>query len=257
MSRSTPDFSTINIAELKKLKTYEPPGTYRLQSESGNGCYGDAPGYPTYFTKSIYTQHGNSPRYRPGGPTMVIRYEGILYVVGWHDQTDTQRDALMRRLYLPLPIEHPRVQAWKLGAYQHHRNCYVNPEIPNGHHADKLVIFPVPAYKLQSFKHDPRFSDAWAQAQIIAVNLANDDIRREAERICIPENHSAVARVRKFYPGYQPELDLIDNPGSERPGDWWETEVVPPTASTCTGLHGFPHRAEGWCQWCGITTPQA
>jgi hypothetical protein len=51
-SLPTLDFSTINIDALQRLPSVTLPTTYRLQAGSGNGCFGDAPGFPTYFTRS-------------------------------------------------------------------------------------------------------------------------------------------------------------------------------------------------------------
>jgi hypothetical protein len=56
------DYSAINLTELQKLKTYNLPNSYRLQENYGNGCYMDPPGYPTYFTQSVYTQTIDHPR---------------------------------------------------------------------------------------------------------------------------------------------------------------------------------------------------
>src|SRR4051812_49187147 len=117
------DFSTLNLDRLKKLPRYSLPPTYQLQQGSGNGCSGDPPGYPTYFTRSVYTRHGNHPR---NGPYMVIVFEGVNYVI------PTQEEKLVRNLWLPLSLDHPRTRLWISGTYRHHNHCYGD------------VIYPVP-----------------------------------------------------------------------------------------------------------------
>ena len=100
------DFSTLNVAKLKKLDQYKLPPSYQLQDGSGNGCAGDPPGYPTYFTRNVYTKFGNDPPH--GRPSMVITFERVHYVVGNGDY-DAQ-SALLHRLWSPLPIDHPRTR---------------------------------------------------------------------------------------------------------------------------------------------------
>lgn len=46
------DYNTIDKDKLARLPLYHKPSTYRLQSNPGNGCYLDPPGYPTYFTRA-------------------------------------------------------------------------------------------------------------------------------------------------------------------------------------------------------------
>ena len=42
------DLSTLDLDEVRKLPVYKLPPTYRLGSY-GQGCAGDAPGFPTYM----------------------------------------------------------------------------------------------------------------------------------------------------------------------------------------------------------------
>src|SRR6266568_3788654 len=99
-------YETIDLERLRKLRVYNLPRTYELQRGMGNGCSGDAPGFPTYFTKSVYTQHGNSPR---SGAELVIQNPetGILHVIRHTDDAtyyakrggwDAQYAAEKRRL---------------------------------------------------------------------------------------------------------------------------------------------------------------
>jgi hypothetical protein len=143
-------WETINMKALKRLPLYKLPPTYQLQQDSGNACAGDPPGFPTYFTRGVYTQYGSSPR---RGPRYVIAMHIVDAGYG------AERDALMRRLWLPLPLEHPRTQAWIADRFKHLSRCFFDPKLSGREQWDKVVIYPVPDYKLQSFVDDPRFSD--------------------------------------------------------------------------------------------------
>jgi hypothetical protein len=133
--------------------------------------------------------------------------------------TDEAHQALLRALWAPLPLEHKRTQAWILSLYQHLRHCYIDD-------------------------------------QQIAVNR---DIRTAAAKVAIPENHQAVRIIRKYYPLYNPDTHLIEDPilvlpnGREvRLGDWWERYAEQPTPTECCPPSWLgPHRTEGWCQFCG------
>jgi hypothetical protein len=128
------DYFTLDATALRKLPAWERPPTYRLQDTAGNGCYGDPPGYPTYFTQSVYTQNGNSP---PWGTTLVIWFEGAYRVVGdiqmkdlpgpRHGKYGVEHSVNLHRLYKPLPESHPRVQAWISNQYRHAAHCYRDP----------------------------------------------------------------------------------------------------------------------------------
>lgn len=243
------DLSTLNVARLRKLQTYTLPGTYRLQDGSGNGCAGDPPGYPTYFTRSVYTQYGNNPPYKQA--QTVIRFEGVNYIVQGKGVDFEAYKALMAKLYKPLPIDHPRVRMWIMSTYQHHKNCY------NGH-GDDMVIFPVPAYKLKSFKDDVRWNAKYRRA-LKAEILAHNKMVTAAHKLkATPDNHNAVRIIRRVYPDYQPELALIENPPAEHVPDWWESEAENPGPGRCTETqrhgrsHNWEHPINGkWCQWCG------
>lgn len=249
------DTSTLNLERLRKLPTYKLPPTYRLQRDPGNGCFMDPPGFPSYFTRSVYTQHGNSPR---RGPETVIVIDGVNYVVAHSDdwkpgdtwaEVRDRRDKRLRSLWQPLPVDHPRTRAWILSCYSYFENCYHDA---NATGSDKTVIFPVPSYKLRTFFDDPRFSDDWREKEQAAVRQQNAEIVRAASLLCTLENHKAVRTVRKYYPDYEPEQTLIDHPPTDRGGNWWETEAEQPTPETCKPRSCGPHPVNGsWCQWCG------
>jgi hypothetical protein len=85
-----------------------------------------------------------------------------------------------------------------------------------------MVIHPVPDYALKTFHNDPRFSDDWREKEQAAIAQANREIIRAASAIAInPLNHAAVILIRRFYPAYEPELDLIADP-PKRVETWWE-----------------------------------
>src|SRR5260221_474071 len=120
------DYSTINLNALRRLPVYNLPPTYHL-SGFGAACAGDAPGFPTYFLRGVYTQYGNSPH---NGPDHVIT-----------DQEDankhyripgnwdfSSKENTFHRLWVPLPIDHPRVWLWMQATYVHMQHCYNDPE---------------------------------------------------------------------------------------------------------------------------------
>jgi hypothetical protein len=253
------DFSTIKLDELKRLRSCTLPPTYQLQREPGNGCSGDAPGFPSYFTRSVYTQHGNNP---PRGAQLVLSYNGVQYVISHHDDWKGCADwdafyakiqRRLRRIWNALPLDHPRTQAWIRDTYRHHAHCYTDAERPeNGRPG--ILIYPVPDYKLKHFHDDPRWSEEYRQAASAEVAEFNRQERERAEKIAVPENHSAVRIIRSFYPEYTPDADqgLISNPPKQVGGCWWETEATQPTPETCRPRSCEPHPINGeWCQWCG------
>ena len=232
------DFSTINMAALRKLPTYKLPPTYSLQSGRGNGCAEDAPGYPTYFSQSVYTQHGNCPR---RGPQNVLVHENVLYVI-WHSKDLTLQNhekgvfkARMGRLWQRLPVQHERVQLWMRAKYRHHHYCY----------------------------DDHSREEFGRPKTVFTTRLERDDTPLlEAERIreimSDPNNHQAVRLIREFYPEHQPNLAWIADPGHVELGDWWETEARRPrTEEECKASQVprfgkvFHKHDFGWCQWCG------
>jgi len=246
------DLSTINRERLEKLPTAKIAGSYHLQQDPGNGCYGDPPGYPTYFTKNVYTPAGNTP---PRGPTLillglVIESAGDSFTT-W-EAHKAKRDALHRELYIPLPEDHPRVQAWISSHYQYSKHCYYDP---SGTRRGYTGIWPVPSYELKHFHDDPRFSDERRTKEKAAIEQANSEIIEARRKLVYPDNHKAVRRIREFYPEHQPCLDLIENPPQRYPGDWWGRYATRPTPEECKPvekIYNYRHPSSGtWCQFCG------
>ena len=72
-------------------------------------------------------------------------------------------------------------------------------------------------------------------------------------KIATVENHQAVIMIRKHYPEYEPEPDLIRNPPSSSP-TWWERMPAKPSPENCPGSKSLqrPHPVNiTWCQVCG------
>jgi len=228
-------WETINLKALKRLPVYTLPPTYELQRDMGNCCAGDPPGYPTYFT-------------RP--QAMHVIETSDLRGATW-EAHQARRDALMRRLWLPLPLEHPRTQAWIADRFKHLHSCYLNPALSGREQWDKMVFYPVPKWKLESFVDDLRFSEEWRTKEKAQVELKNSEIIANAANIASDYNHAAVVCIREYYPEFQPTRDQIDGK-VETVGNWWEVMAVRPTPETCPGQHGTAHPVNGsWCQMCG------
>lgn len=278
------DESTLNQDALRKLPAYQCPRTYHIDRNLGSGCSGDPPGFPTYFLRSVYTQHGDTPH---GGPTHVLRdASGVFRAIpetdwrGTREESDARRDALMRRLWLPLPYGHPRVRAWIVAAYQQMKHCYRDgapgPHLkPPEYGRPATLIFPVPYYELRTFHDDERFSEEWRAKEQAAVAEHNAQLCTLYAKRCVPEYHAAYLTVSGYYPEHGPDLALIADPGRVRPGDWWETEDIQPLPQACTagvvtlpsgghlyrGCSGPPNgwthpTGKTWCQWCGWTEPE-
>lgn len=254
------DYSTLDIARMeKKRKVFKCPPTYRLQDDCGNGCAGDPPGYPTYFTRDVYTQYGNTPR-RGAHRVITVPSLKVSFVFACDDSGYDQEkwEALMRSYWLPLPEEHPRVQAWIASTYSHHRNMYRDREQrvekASGNPEYNAFVWEndsLPYYRLRSFTDDPRFPEEWRTREREAVRKHNEELNAIARELATPENHSAVCIVRRYYPEHAPRLDYIAAP-PPNPGNWWERLAECPTPENCPGQYDMKHPCNGsWCQMCG------
>jgi hypothetical protein len=216
------------------------------------GCYGDPPGYPSYFLRSAYFNGNTSGR--TGAPEVVIAEGGehrVLLSVGQHRESLAK---LVRKLWVPLPYDHERVRLWIRATYRHLRHCYRDDRGVVAEPRDNgLIVYPVPYYKLRSFQDDHRFSNEWRTAERAAVDAFNADVRARTAKVAIPDNHSAVRAIREFYPEHAPDLDLINGETGDHEGDWWETEATRPGVADCRPRSGIGARdhAVQWCQWCG------
>lgn len=234
------DYSTIDLDLLRSLPVLGPGKT--LQEGSGNGCSGDAPGYPTYFTRCVYDHRGDEPRH---GARKVITFDGVDYVVEHAAHSFDQYAALLRRLWLPLPLSHERCQHWLLSTYRHFRHCYTD---------DKIVIYPVQQWQKRHYTHDPRWKDEFIDRHKAEVDAHNRELEEKLAAIARPETHTAVVQIRKFYPEHEPNLAWIDRPPEPSAGLWWETEAQQPSEEDCARVQRWCNRhpmASTYCQFCG------
>lgn len=254
------DYSTIDRARLEaRYPVHKCPPSYRLQDDPGNGCYLDPPGYPTYFTRSVYTSHGNTPG---KGATMTLLGR-VIETTDWKagdtwEQRHARFQAELTRLYKPLPIDHPRVVAWLRNVFGHFAHCYRDVEREE-YGKPGTLIYPVPAYKLKSPHIDPHWTDGYTAAVLAEADTFNAMEDARAARIATVDNHQAVRAVRKVYPDFTPDPSWLDGSGLDaaRPGDWWERLAERPSPASCAPPKWFgKHRETGWCQFCGSVDNQ-
>lgn len=274
------DWSTINIIRLGRLPKYKLPPTYHVSDSMGAGCFLDPPGYPTYFLRSVYTQHGNTP---PNSAQEVISRNNTLYIArhsnDWEgnkswDDVNGKHDKLMRQLWQPLPMQHERTQLWIAYLKGYFKNCFVDPRKEEGlrNNASELHIgawspeevrqladildlenLPDTAWAcLKNLREDPAkdislYTDIELYAQMSYLKLALD-VHILTDR--------ATLYIQRFYPEYKYTELPADYPGER--GNWWETEAEQPkTEEECNTTqrnHGETWRHpvnRSWCQWCG------
>ncbi len=180
-----PDLSTIDLSSRPVAKLAH---TYHV-GPMGMGCFLGPPGYPSYFLRAVYTRHGNSPR--KGTTEVITDADGVNRVIFTVDEWDTdKRDTRLRKLWVPLPIDHPRTRAWIAYVYGYMKNMYRNTEAPEGrqYYASDMIV--------KSAKN---------------------------AELCTPENSAAVNLIRRYYPEHQPDMDLLDNgAGYGQGSDWWD-----------------------------------
>ena len=240
------DTSTINQKQLRKYPIYKKPPTYEISRHMGACCAGDAPGYPSYFLQSVYTSHGNTPR---NGPDYVIRDDEGNYrripEFTWNRDGSSNRDAILDALYLPLPIEHPRVKTWIAHTYQQAAHCYGDPaRADKQRHLDGCVIWPMGKWQLPTRPKPTLKVGYGSSATVVKIEAADYRRMLSAYRAEVktrlayawsvakdPDNHLAVLAIRKFYPDYTPDLDLIANPPKLVQADWWQRYTSIPSES--------------------------
>jgi hypothetical protein len=239
------DYSTIKIEQLRTLPWYRLPKGNHLQDDPGNGCHGDAPGYPTYFTRSVYNARGDELR---NGPFLVITdpdEQERHYVVDGID---------LQTLWIPLPLGHPRVALWEQAQYIHFHRCYEEPQEIEGGKPETL-IWPPDAYHLKqqnitaaftfmySINIDGFYTDGTIKYKITWNWKGGYDssytMKRRAteyletkDRFATAENHLAVRAIQRFYPDYHPNVNaIVKSPthGYQPNNRWWEREAVDPT----------------------------
>jgi hypothetical protein len=240
------DYSTLNLDYIKTFQRYSDYGG----PSSGCGCAGDAPGFPTYFLKQIGERTTVTLIGTPelGERIVPFSYNGPEQ---WHK--------IMRRMWVPLPYDHPRTRMWVFDTYKHHHNCY------NGF-GKEMVIYPVPRWRLISanafdrYKDDATKSETVKTVERLRVRKEVARIEREQATLATPENHNAVKVIRKFYPDHQPVLPWIHKDYSkELPELWWETCAERPSEEDCAKTQRWHHQhpfGKTHCQWCGRSYPK-
>lgn len=140
------DYSTLNVEELRQLPEADIYPGCHVSDSRGAGCFMDPPGYPSHFLQSVYNARGNHP-YR--GSEQVIYhpetgYREIINARGTWD-TDTHK-ALMRRLWVPLPLDSERVQGWLAHAAGYYRGTEYDGPVQTSFYPGASEVQVTPAY---------------------------------------------------------------------------------------------------------------
>ncbi len=231
------DYSTINLTALRRLPVYNLPPTYHL-SGFGAACAGDAPGFPTYFLRGVYTQSGNNPPYRQKNPApdhVITDPEDANkhYRIpnSWDFSSKEKMDSgVFHRLWVPLPIDHPRVWLWMQATYVHMAHCYNDPT-EREYGRDGTLIWPIPDYEIiNHVGAPPRAYDGITHEEVESVFLPawkykEQEYVASKRYLATPENHLAVRAIQRFYPDHEPIVEWIENPpldGYEPNNRFWE-----------------------------------
>ncbi len=158
------DFSTISMDVLTQLDRYILPRTYHL-GDPGLCCFLKPPGHPSYFLRVVYTQRGRVPR-NSRASVVIKAPDGELYIIapgGARDWESLER--FLSRLWVPLPLEHPRTKAWIEAVYSYYRDStYIEePYNPNEHGAVKYIREFYPEYEpdIELARRPPLFLTWW------------------------------------------------------------------------------------------------
>lgn len=272
MRLDTLDWSTINTERLRRLPHAELTHGDRLQDDCGNGCAGDPPGFPSYFTRCVYSLSGNGPN---GKWSYTISQDGILYGVelkewqGSWDEHSQRRQALFLELWNRPALDHPRTVAWIQATYSYHRHCYHTTgwDGKDWHGKTHFLIWPggccgeTPFGRIEKLEFEVDYSkkhkafDKWRVEEQESFKLKilenNERIIRMCEAEATPDHHNATHIVRRYYPEFNPTPELIEAKFNH-PGNWWETAASRPSPDQCPGQYKHAHPVNGsWCQWCG------
>ncbi len=239
---STLDADAVNALPVVKMRP-----SWRVSPSAGMGCYGDAPGFPTYFLRAVYDHHGNTPKNGPD--SVLLGTDGE-----WHEFSTSNRNERARALYKPLPVEHPRAQAWIAATMAHTQHCYADVERPE-YSRPGTLIFPVSDYKLKTFRDNPQWTEEYRAAAKNEVEAFNRYEIDRATRIATVGNHQGVRSVREIYPDWSPRDPSIVNgiPGYTH-ADWWEDSETPPELGQCPGAQNVSREhTDAFCQYCGAS----
>jgi hypothetical protein len=231
------------------MKTKEPKLKYRLSDHAGAGCAMCPPDHPRYYVRSVYTVGGNSFNYE-NAPQYFLEGKG------WFTELED-----VDKFFKPLPLEHPRTRAWIKHLYSHMAHCYAD-ETRQEYGRPATLVFPPNEFELihaglfKINREDSDFKNCVTDQCFNVSHRKREEERKakmeEWRKIAVPENHLAVRAIREYYPDYQPEIELIENPPKLR-GNWYERAQTRPDADKCPGDISvrLPHNARGWCQYCG------
>jgi hypothetical protein len=237
------DYSTINLEELRKLPLYRLRPGHHLSDNLGSGCHGDAPGYPSYFIQSVFTSRGDTPRSGPDGVIADPERDGEYRVID--DLRDERGYLDFSSIYIPVSMKSSRFDSWEHERYRHLMSCYHDPEEKND-----MLIWPIPYYRLNNIAVNKSLSSEQRKEQKVlwGPSIEGDTIIwnfRFRERyytdvedqwiqfieskrsVAVPENHEAVRAIRKIYPEYRPNLEMIVHSPTMVKPDWWERSSHP------------------------------
>lgn len=253
------DYSTLNLVALRRLPVHKLPVTYHYGTSLGSACAGDPPGYPSYFLQNVYDRWGNTPA---RGAEAVICYQGVAYVVyrssDWDgcatwEELCQKREARLRRLWKPLPLEHPRTQAWIGDSRRHHANCYQRLDVPGDWNQRLHVGAWTFTETVNLAKHLGLCAvDAWLDAPAEDETEAWQEYHELAFEVRAASADATIL-VRRFYPEYKHD-EVTEVPAV--PTQWWEVLPEQPNPETCPGQvrygdhKGHPYNGS-WCQICG------
>jgi hypothetical protein len=233
------DYSTIDVERLRTLPTLLSLIHYSVQvsGHPGAACAGDAPGFPSYFLRSVYGAGQSGPEYVITDPYNTNTH----YVVDSLMDHDAQNRRL-KELWKPLHIGHERVRLWMQQQYIHFQRCYRDHDKPE-YGRPGTLIWPITSFDLISVanvsedvrERDKDYDPSKTVEQIIwwrqaAVKRQHDAYIESKRHLAVPDNHLAVLSIREFYPEHMPILEWIKKPpmdGYEANNRWWEAYAHP------------------------------
>lgn len=240
------DWSTINLDEVNRRGSV--PSRYVLSDHMGAMCFMDAPGFTTYFIRSVYTRTGNTApidwsingRALPTADRFTERARTLLmewlpdrswdfYKYTW-DLGVHLRHEYFKSLWIPLPYDHPRVQRWESAVYSYFRGTWADPSYPE----DQVHVWLLEEHGIDIRKR-------WHVSNFPSGKPGNSGA----------ENDPAYHMIREFYPEakYKPELAESGGYGA---GNWWTRLPYAPTPEECPGEDWKSHPVNGSrCQVCG------
>jgi hypothetical protein len=176
------------------------------------------------------------------------------HIIEYQDTPDEKRAERLRKLWQPLPLDHPRTQAWIAETYRHFKGGYVVPgETEYGRPA---IDFGPSAFSqrfgIKKFADDSRFSDEWRTAEKAAIEQYNAEVYARWQAVAVPENYKATLVVQGYYPEFQHKAEWVANP-PEYTGSWWRDLPERPTPDNCPGDRSInqAHEEGKPCQCCG------